>query len=145
MSQAILQSSPGIPAGGELTAARSVKLALFSSAVWFGAALFIRFAGPHGIFEGWKAVATYLITIPATIPLSARALKIAGLKMPLMPAVIAVTTAVASIEDGVAMRLVPGLYGGDPAIIQAGAIWLLWAIGIAAALSVIVSAKRRRP
>jgi hypothetical protein len=117
---------------------------LFSSAVWFSAALFIRFAGPHGVFEGWKAVATYLITIPATIPLNARALKIAGLKMPLMPAVIAVTTAVATIEDGVAMRLVPGLYGGDPAIIQAGAIWLLWAIGIAAGLSVLVHPVRPR-
>jgi len=133
-----------MPAGGQLTVARSVKLALFSSVVWFGAALFIRFMGPHGVFDGWKGVATYLITIPATIPLNARALKIAGLKMPLMPAVIAVTTAVATIEDGVAMRLVPGLYGGDPAIIQAGAIWLLWAIGIAAGLSVLVHPVRPR-
>ncbi len=143
MSQTILQSSAPMPAGTALSMARTLRLALFSSAVWFGAALFIRYAGPHGVFEGWRGAATYLITIPATVPLNRRALKIAGLKMPAMPAVIAVTTAVATIEDGVAMRLLPGLYGGDPAVIQAGAIWLLWAIGVAAALSVLLPAKRQ--
>jgi hypothetical protein len=43
------------------------------------------------------------------------------------------------------MRLLPQLYGGNPAIIQAGAIWLLWAIGIASALAVIVPAMRQKP
>jgi hypothetical protein len=143
MSEAILDMSAGAPAAG-LTMARS-RLVLFSSFVWFCAALFIHFAGPRGVFEGWLGIATYIVTIPATIPLNRRALKIAGLKMPSMPAVIAVTTATATLEDGTAMRLVPQLYGGDPANIQNGAIWLLWAIGVASALAVIVPALRNKP
>jgi len=131
------------PAG--LTMARTARLVLFSTFVWFGAVLFIRFAGPRGVFDGWSGMLVYLLTIPATIPLNRRALKIAGLTMPFMPAVIAVTTAAATLEDGVAMRLVPRLYGGDPAIIGAGAIWLLWAIGVASALAVIVPAIRQKP
>jgi hypothetical protein len=145
MSEAILNMAAPTTPPARLTMARTIRLVFFSSLVWLCAALFIHFAGPRGVFEGWRGIATYLVTIPATIPLNRRALKIAGLPLPFMPAVIAVTTATATLEDGTAMRLLPQLYGGNPAIIQAGAIWLLWAIGIATALAVIVPAMRQKP
>ncbi len=145
MVEAILDGSVRQQPKTRLTSARIVRLAVFSTVVWFGAAMFIRFAGPRGVFDGWLGVATYLVTIPATVPLNRRALKIAGLGTDFMPAVIAITTATATLEDGAAMRLAPWLYGGDPAMIQAGAIWLLWAIGVASALAVIMPVAKQKP
>ncbi len=58
-----------------------------------------------------------------------------------MVTVIAVTSAVATLLDGLAMSQFPSLYGGDPAITGAGAAWLLWAIGVAGVLSLITAAR----
>jgi hypothetical protein len=52
----------------------------------------------------------------------------------------AVTSTVATMLDGVAMSQFPALYGADPAITGAGAAWLLWAIGVAGALSLLTAA-----
>jgi hypothetical protein len=58
-----------------------------------------------------------------------------------MVTIIAVTSAVATVLDGVAMSQFPALYGADPAITGAGAAWLLWAIGVAGVLSLITAAR----
>jgi hypothetical protein len=127
-----------------LTPARLVILIAFSTCVWFLAALFIRFAGPTGVFHGLKVIILYALTIPATIPLNARSRKLVRLAKRDMVGVIAVTSATATLLDGVAMSQFPQLYGGDPAVIAGGAAWLLWAIGVAGALSLITAAGARR-
>jgi hypothetical protein len=121
-----------------LTFERTARLVAFAAFVWFCAAMFIRFAGPVGVFHSISGVLLYAATIPATIPLNERARKLAGLPRDLMVSVIAVTTATATMLDGVAMSCFPELYGGVPSTIQAGAVWLLWAIGVASALALVM-------
>jgi hypothetical protein len=127
--------------GHTLKPAQIVILAAFSTVVWFLAAMFIRFIGPMGIFHGYKGVALYVLTIPATAPLNARCRKLIRAPKGQMVTIIAVTSAVATMLDGIAMSLFPSLYGSDPAITGAGAAWLLWAIGVAGALSLVTAAR----
>jgi hypothetical protein len=130
-----------------LTPAQILTLAAFSTCVWFLAAMFIRFAGPMGVFHGYKLIALYALTIPATIPLNARSRKLVRAPKGQMVTVIAVTSTVATLLDGAAMSRFPALYGADPAITGAGAAWLLWAIGVAGGLSLVTAgqAKMARP
>jgi hypothetical protein len=127
--------------GVTLKPAQIVILTVFSTVVWFLAAMFIRFVGPMGVFHGYKVIALYALTIPATAPLNARSRKLVRAPKSQMVTVIAVTSAVATMLDGVAMSQFPALYGADPAITGAGAAWLLWAIGVAGVLSLITAAR----
>jgi hypothetical protein len=106
--------------------------------------MFIRFVGPMGVFHGYKVILLYALTIPATVPLNARSRKLVRAPKGQMVTVIAVTSAVATGLDGVAMSQFPALYGADPAVTGAGAAWLLWAIGVAGALSLITAAAANR-
>jgi hypothetical protein len=124
-----------------LTIGKLAALMALASLVWLCAALFIRWLGPMGAFTGLSRVIVYGSTVVLTIPLNRRTLKIAGLSKHHMVTAIAVTTATATMLDGVAMSYFPELYGGDPAITGAGAAWLLWAIGVASALAVVSSAR----
>ena len=54
--------------GQTLKPAQIAILAAFSTCVWFLAAMFIRFVGPMGIFHGYKVIALYALTVPATVP-----------------------------------------------------------------------------
>ncbi len=127
--------------GAALRPAQIAILAAFSTCVWFLAAMFIRFVGPTGVFHGYKVIALYALTIPATAPLNARSRKLARASKSQMVTVIAVTSAVATLLDGLAMSRFPALYGEDPAITGAGAAWLLWAIGVAGVLSLITASR----
>ena len=127
-----------------LTAASVARLAAFATLVWFSAALFIRFAGPAGVFEGARALILYAVTVPATVPLNRRTGKIAGLPQRRMVVAVAVTAATATLLDGIAMTLFPALYGGDPIVMLGGAVWLLWAIGVGLALALATSFRASR-
>ena len=129
-----------------LTKRRLVTLMAFATLVWFAAAMFIRFAGPSGVFSGLHALLLYGLTIPATLPLNARTRKLVDLPREQTVVAVAVTSATATLLDGCAMSAFPGLYGADRSIMFAGAVWLLWAIGVGLALALYtsVSAERRR-
>jgi hypothetical protein len=103
--------------------------------------MFIRYVGPTGQFQGWKVALLYVLTIPGTVLLNERTRKLVRLPRRMMVPVIAVTTATATMLDGVAMSGFPELYGADPVVMLGGAVWLLWAIGVAAALSLIAAAR----
>jgi hypothetical protein len=128
-------------ASATLTPAKIVTLAAFATFVWFCAAMFIRYVGPTGQFQGWKVALLYVLTIPGTVLLNERTRKLVRLPRRMMVPVIAVTTATATMLDGVAMSGFPELYGADPVVMLGGAVWLLWAIGVAAALSLIAAAR----
>jgi len=138
--------TPGVPAmpGSGLTAGQAGSLVALATVVWFSAAMFIRYAGPTGLFHGLGAVVLYALTVPATILVNRRALKLVRLPRRRMTTVIAVTTATATLLDGVAMSAFPELYGPDPGIMGAGAVWLLWAIGVASALAALTTVRAAR-
>lgn len=128
----------GAPA---MTQARTLAIFGVSVVIWFGVAMFIRFAGPTGTFDGWRGVLTYALTIPATIPLNARLLKMSGLPRRDIATPVALGAILPPLLEGIVMRQFPAFYGGDPAVMLSGAIWILWAIGVAMALAVATAAR----
>ena len=126
-----------------LTQRRTILLLAFSAVVWFGVAMFIRFAGPAGVFDGFRGVLLYALTIPATIPLNARLLKMSGLPGRDMTLAVGIAAIVPPSLEGIVMRWFPGVYGGDPAVMLSGAIWILWAIGVGMALAAVSAASTR--
>ena len=133
-----------MPATGVgLTQARTLGILAFSAAIWFGVAMYIRFAGPHGTFDGLSGVLTYALTIPVTILLNRRLLKMSGLPKRDIATPVALAAIVPPLLEGIVMRQFPAFYGGDPAVMLSGAIWILWAIGVAMALAVATAASAR--
>jgi peroxiredoxin len=120
----------------ELTPLRIAALVAVSVVVWLFVAMFIRFGGAAGRFSGWKGVSTYAATVAFTPPLNALLRQVAGVRPQRMATVGAVAVTTPPLLEGIAMKWFPVLYGGDPAVIQAGAVWLLWAIGVGLGLSV---------
>ncbi|MBV8971543.1 MAG: hypothetical protein JO290_04550 [Sphingomonadaceae bacterium] len=131
------------PAGNGLTQARTLAIGAFSTAIWFGVAMFIRFAGPAGVFDGLRGVLLYALTIPVTIPLNARLLRMSGLPKRDIATPVALAAIVPPMLEGIVMRWFPAVYGGDPAVMLSGAIWILWAIGVGMALAVATAASVR--
>jgi hypothetical protein len=127
-----------------LTPKKILALVAFTVPIWFLAAMFIRFRGPHGVFTGAQSMVLYLLTIPLTMLLNRRTRLIVHLPRHQLPNVIAVTSATAILLDGLAMNRFPFLYGSDPAVIAGGAAWLLWAIGVALALALVSASSSSR-
>ena len=63
-----------------------------------------------------------------------------------MPVVQATTLATTTLLEGVIMKAFPQVYGGDPAVIALGAVWLLYAVSLGLGASVLTAAwaERRR-
>lgn len=121
---------------GRLTLCRFATLVALSLVVWFLVALFIRFRGPAGVFDGWRGVATYAATVLLTPGLNRVVRRAVGMGPEWATTVNSVAAITPPLLEGILMRLWPWFYGGDPAVIEAGAIWLLWAIGVGLAFSV---------
>ncbi len=116
---------------------RTVAYAL---AVWASVAMFIRFGGAAGQFSGQDGVNTYLATAVLILPLNWLNRKSAGMPTSKMPTVAAMTLTVTTLLEGVMMKWFPDVYGGDPAVIAQGAIWLLYAVGLGLGASVVTAA-----
>ncbi len=126
-----------------LTQARTLAILGFSAVIWFGVAMYIRFAGPRGTFDGLQGVLTYALTVPVTVVLNRRLLKMSGLPKHDIVKPVALAAIVPPLLEGVVMRQFPALYGGDPAVMLSGAIWILWAIGVGMALAVATASSAR--
>jgi peroxiredoxin len=120
-----------------LTAGKIAKLVAFTIPIWFLAAMYIRFRGPHGSFSGTRVIILYVLTVPFTMPLNFLSRRIVSLPKRELPKVIAVTSATAILLDGFAMNFFTGLYGSDRTVIMGGAAWLLWAVGVALTLALV--------
>jgi peroxiredoxin len=127
------------PPTDDLTSTRVVKILLFSAVVWLSVAIFIRTAGPLGVFAPDRALKLYAATFLATMPLNRLTRRIAGLPAQKMAAVAAVAAIVPPTLEGILMKLFPEVYGPDPAVIGQSAIWLLFAIGVAMMLATLTS------
>jgi hypothetical protein len=90
-------------------------------AFWFLGALTVRAASPY--LPGPLMFLIYALTIPAAWLLNAATQRLARIHPEDFTAAIAYLTGVAVMCDGVALVLIPELYGSHTAN---GAAWILW-------------------
>ena len=128
------------------TPIKALRTVAFAVVIWFCVAVFIRFGGPAGQFTGAQGVATYVATALFTLPINWLTRKAAGMPARAMPVVQATTLATTTWLEGVIMKAFPQVYGGDPAVIALGAVWLLYAVSLGLGASVLTAAwaERRR-
>lgn len=131
-------------ADDRFTAPKIARTIAFAAVVWFCVLLFIRYGGAAGQFTGRDGVATYIATAVVTVPVNWLGRKAAGMPAHKMPVVLAMALTVTTLLEGVIMKWFPQVYGGDPQVIAAGAIWLLYAVGLGLGASVLTAAIAER-
>lgn len=122
------------------TPVKLLRTIAFAVLIWACVALLIRFGGAAGQFDGRAGAMTYVSTAVLTVPLNWLARIVAGMPARQMPLVAATTLTVTTSLEGFVMKLCPQIYGGDPAVIGAGAVWLLYAVGLGLGASLATSA-----
>ncbi|RHY26956.1 hypothetical protein DYB32_007141 [Aphanomyces invadans] len=112
----------------------AVKSAVFGSAIWVVAALFVKWT--RRVFFDSNAPLLYtLLLFAASIPVSFAIVQTArvalgSLTKPNVLFSIVIATTVAGMLDGAAMVLLPdALYGGAGDGLAKGAAWILWGVG----------------
>jgi hypothetical protein len=123
-------TSSAVPHAPALTPAQAVRAVLIGLSVWLVAALFIRFTGPLGLFEGVARVVLYAATAPASWVLVWMIRRLAVLRPDQLVAAAAVASFPAVMCDGVALVAFPQLYGGPAPHLLPAAAWLLWGAGL---------------
>jgi hypothetical protein len=116
--------------GAALTAVQLGLLIGIGAALWFAAALAVRFGGPAGFFGPTASVLAFALAIPlcwASVQLTRR---IVGLGQGQLLPGIGVGSITATFCDGIALTWGRGLYGTDPDQIVFGAAWILWGVGL---------------
>jgi hypothetical protein len=131
------------PTNLSLTTTQMIILALYGAALWFLAAMIIRFVGPMGAFEGSAMAITFVLVVPGTIPAILFARKLAQL-VPEQTAIgTTVITAAALLLDGIAHAWFPTLYGADPALHVDGAATIFWGAGVGLVLGLFMNGVKR--
>jgi hypothetical protein len=123
----------------KLTPSQIAILTIYGAALWFLAAMLVRFIGPMGALDGGWWVLTYALVIPGTIPAIIATLQLARLRRDQTLAGVAVVTATALLLDGLAHAWFPSLYGTDPALIVKGAAAIFWGAGVGLVLALIMN------
>ncbi|WP_448502552.1 hypothetical protein [Sphingomonas sp.] len=103
--------------------------------LWLIGLLYIRFAGPLGAFEGWGAVASYVLVWPLTALSIRIGQRVAGLGNSGVVRFVTVAGVTAMLLDAILLRFLPALYHADAAIRLDGAVWLIWGFATAFALA----------
>ncbi len=131
------------PPAADLTASRIARAMLAGALLWLLAALFIHYLGPRGAFEGWRLPLTYAGTVLVTIRSNIACRRLAGLGADQALTVVAIGSATALFMDVVAFAWPDRIYGSDPAVLLGGAVWLLFAIGVALGLALLTTQRAR--
>lgn len=122
--------------GAPLTTTQIVVLVANGVVLWFLAALLIRAIEPLGAFDGLGRLVVYALVIPGSLPFVYLLRAVAKLRRDRTAIGVTIATAAALLLDGIAVALVPSLYGADPA--GAGAA-ILWGAGVALVLGVAMN------
>ncbi len=109
--------------------AQALRLMAYGTALWFLAALAVRYGTPAGLFTGPAGIVTYVATFALTY-----AHAWAGRRMPhIGPGRLLSATAIATFPalllDGIAVVWMPGLYGPDAAAMLPGLAWVFAGAG----------------
>lgn len=111
---------------------------LYGIAGWFLAAVLIRWLGPLGIFAGWPRALTYLLIVPGTVPFVWLAAKLGRAAPGQLFIGFSISSAMATICDGLALWLIPDLYGSGVATHAGAGGTILWGIGVGIFLAYIM-------
>lgn len=103
---------------------------VYGIAGWLTAALLLRFLGPLGIYEGGARVLTYLLIIPGTVPVVWLAGKLSNAAPGQLFAGFSLSSAMATLCDGIALAWFPGLYGNTVALHAGAGGTILWGVGV---------------
>ena len=130
-----LNGSAGIP----LSPRQIAILTGMGALLWFLAANLLRILGPMGIFEGYNRVLLYVLIVPGTLPFAILVWKIAGLARDQIALGFAVSTAIATLLDGVALAWFPSLYGAAVEEVAACGAAILWGAGVGLVLGFLLN------
>ncbi len=119
-----------------LSTGQVVLLIGIGIAVWFVVALLLAALAPLGVYAGTANLLLYALIVPGTVPLILLIRTLTRARRDQTLTCVTIVTATASLLDGNALLRLPVLYGASPA--GAGAT-LLWGVGVALALSVVMS------
>lgn len=103
---------------------------LYGVAGWFAAAMLLRFLGPTGIYEGGLRLLTYLLIIPGTVPVVWLAGKLAKAQPGQLFIGFSLSSAMATLCDGIALAWSPALYGATIELHAGAGAMILWGIGV---------------
>lgn len=118
--------------------AQLVTFLLFGIAGWFIAAMLLRFLGPLGIYQGGARAMTYLLIIPGTVPFVWLAGWLAKAQPGQLFVGFSLSTAMATLCDGLALWLIPNLYGIGQQLHAGAGGTILWGVGVGVFLAYVM-------
>ena len=121
-----------------LTPRNIAILFALGTALWFAAALFVRFGAPYGVVSGDHIWITNLLLVPVTWPFVVMARKLVGGGPRDHMQIVGVVTLPALLLDGTAMAQFPALYGSDIATVQRDAAAILWGAGVGLVIALVM-------
>jgi hypothetical protein len=129
-------------AEGSLKPLQVATLAAYGVALWFIAALAIRYGTPAGVFGPRANVPVYAATAVGCFGLIWAASRLGPLgRAHLLPVITWISLA-ALLCDGWAIAWWPGLYGAAPEQLLPGIAWLSFAVGICLFWALILPRRR---
>lgn len=116
-----------------------VVLVAIGVALWFGAALMLRYLGAAGAFEGRGTLLIYALVIPGTVPFVVLTRTLARLARDQILLGVAIVTSTATLLDGAALAAMPTMYGDAAPLVAASGAAILWGVGVGLVLGLVLS------
>jgi hypothetical protein len=118
---------------------RAVLLVLAGVVVWSLGVLLLRWLGSTGALgNGWTPL-VYALVLAGTAPLIVAAPRLLRLPRSQTLACASIMTGTAAMIDGIVVRWFPSIYATDPQLLAHVGAALLWGVGVAVALGLLLS------
>lgn len=120
--------------------ASRLRLYVFLGAIfWFGAAMLVRFIGPHALTEGNPLrLMMFVITIPITIGFLFTAKLVGKIEWHQLLRPVVVMTYTATFLDGIALTWFHTLYANSYEIAMFGGALILWGVGMGLCMAYVL-------
>ncbi len=117
---------------------QTAVLALMGAVFWLVAALVVRWSAAVWAGHEGPTALVFVLVIAATAPGLALGARVAGVGRDRFMAVATIMAAMATLLDGIALTWFRPLYGSDPATVLSGAAAILWGVGVALVLGLVL-------
>lgn len=129
---------------GRLSTRQAAMMVISGVVVWFTAAVLLHWLVPLGALDGTMRVLTYLLVIPATLPVLLGVIRLASLSAAQVVPGFSLGTAAALLCDGMAVAWAPALYGASTDHVRLAAAAILWGAGAGIMLAFGVARRMSR-